>query len=54
MLTFALQKIAVNNNLLLQSIVEDEKYAKIYHVGKIMRCQFVQVSLKYFEYHASP
>ena len=55
MLTFALTKMLVKNNLWLQSIMEDGKNAKSDHVGKIMPCPFFQLSSTFnnFEYHLS-
>ena len=48
MLSFAKQKKVVKNNLLLQSIVEDGKNAKIYNLGKIMPCKFCLALFKFF------
>ena len=44
MLTFALKKVMVKNNLLSQLIVEDGKNAKNDYFGKTMTGQFFQVS----------
>ena len=41
------------SNVLIQLIVANGKSAKFDYVGKIMPCEFFQVSLTFVEYHIS-